>query len=246
MASPQCEDGYTKTANELLDFLCRFRIPGEARQVFDAIKRKTYGYSKKMDWISSSQLIKMTQMPKGNVSRGLAKLKEHRLVIASDNMIGINKDYDQWIEFGGNHFNPKLSQAITKVIVKATRVIVSDNKKLSQARDTKEKKENIQKKIESTINNFKNAVDSEIDNLQDKFKTKSVMMEYEKAQDWLRSSGKTKKDYLAFFRNWLRNSKDTRIPPRIWKPPVDVPINQEGIDRVKKLKNKLLGDIGGI
>jgi hypothetical protein len=37
MASPQRENGHVEIANELFDALCRFRIPGEARQCLDAI-----------------------------------------------------------------------------------------------------------------------------------------------------------------------------------------------------------------
>lgn len=51
----------------------------------------------------------------------------------------------------------------------------------------------------------------ELNQLQETFPTKSVQPEYIRAQDYLLSTGKTYKDYLAFFRNWLRNSQDTRI-----------------------------------
>ena len=46
MAMPQVENGYTRIANELLEALAKIRIPGEARQVFDVIMRKTYGFRK--------------------------------------------------------------------------------------------------------------------------------------------------------------------------------------------------------
>lgn len=47
MANPQCENGFTKIANELMEALAKIRIPGEARQVLDVIFRQTYGWNKK-------------------------------------------------------------------------------------------------------------------------------------------------------------------------------------------------------
>lgn len=128
--SPQLENGYIKVANEIMDAFCRFRIPGETRQILDAIIRKTYGWNKKEDWIAQSQIILMTELLKGNVSRGLSEAITHRLVIKCDNKIKINKNYKEWISFGGNHYNPKLSESIThkKVIADETRVIVNDSK----------------------------------------------------------------------------------------------------------------------
>ena len=51
---PQIENGYTRIANEILDTLCMFSIPGECMQVLNCILRKTYGYQKKEDRISNN------------------------------------------------------------------------------------------------------------------------------------------------------------------------------------------------
>ena len=141
MASPQCEDGYTKIANDIMDALVRFRIPGEERQVLDCIIRKTYGWGKKTDRISLSQFCEATGMKKPNVVRSIHSLLSKMIivVIKSDNdsshVYGINKDYDQW---------KPLSKKITlsKVI---TPIIKSDNESLSKVIPTKEKKETITK-----------------------------------------------------------------------------------------------------
>jgi hypothetical protein len=82
--------------------------------------------------------------------------------------------------------------------------------------------------------------------MQEKFPTKDVKTEFDKARDWIKSSGKRKKDYHAFFRNWLRNSKDARIPPReMWKPPADVIVNEEGLERIREIKKIIGNKIGG-
>ena len=143
MANPQKENGFVPIANEIYSALCSFRIPGEVRQVFDAIIRKTYGYNKSEDKIANTQIIELTGLKKGNVSRGLSSLITHKLVIKTDNFskdgktLGINKDYEQWIPFVIRSDNKKkLSKRKPKLSKPITEVIRSDNKKLSEVRDT--------------------------------------------------------------------------------------------------------------
>lgn len=165
MANPQKENGYTPIANELFDAIVHFRIPGELRQIFDAVMRKTYGFNKKEDDIANSQLVILTGMKKGNISRALSKLITHKLVIRSDNnspngiKLKINKDYSEWIKFGIKSDNTKkakkeLSKVKPKLSEVITKVIISDNKVLSEVMDTKDKrhsKDNIQKTGETAI-----------------------------------------------------------------------------------------------
>jgi phage replication O-like protein O len=126
MANPQCEDGYTRIANEILDKLCCFRIPGEVRLIVDCIIRKTYGFNKKNDWVGNKQMIEMTGLKKGNVSRALSEAITHKVVIKSDNKLCLNKNFDEWLSF-------------QRTVIKSdTKVIKKDNKKLSKTRDTKD------------------------------------------------------------------------------------------------------------
>jgi len=146
--TPQLENGYTMIANEILDALCKFRIPGEQRQCLDYILRKTYGFKKSEDQISNGQFCSATGLKKGNVSRAIKWLSEKQLVIKSDNTkiptYRFNKDYSEWL----------LLSKKQPVIKKATVVIKSDNKLLSKVMDTKEKKETIQKKDVEEVFNF--------------------------------------------------------------------------------------------
>lgn len=138
MANPQLENGYTKIANEILDQLCHFRIPGELWLVLNCIIRKTYGFNKKEDRISNSQFVEMTGLKKGDVSRSLAKLLTHNIVSKSANKIRLNKNYDEWVTFSKRlaKVQPKLAEVLTPVSKSA-------NKLLAKVGDTKEKKENI-------------------------------------------------------------------------------------------------------
>lgn len=75
-------------------------------------------------------------------------------------------------------------------------------------------------------------------NLQKDFPTKEVKKEYEKAKDYILSTGKTYKDYAAFFRNWLRRAPDTILPEQktgYYEPPV----NPNGIEQLSQMRKKL-------
>lgn len=150
---PQCEDGYTAIANELLEALCKIRIPGESTQVFLTILRKTYGYKKVVDQIALSQFVAATGMKKPNICRALKQLetlnviKIDKIVGQNDNvkrvMYRINKHYDTWE-------TEKRAQSRLKPLSKRTMTVIqNDNDSLSKTitsviqNDThKRKKEN--------------------------------------------------------------------------------------------------------
>lgn len=102
MANPQVEDGHTKIANEIMDALCRIRIPGEEGQVLNAILRKTYGWNKCEDAISLSQFVEMTGLNKPHVIHALSGLLLKKVIIIAEKgnspakVYKINKDYEQW------------------------------------------------------------------------------------------------------------------------------------------------------
>jgi phage replication O-like protein O len=103
MASPQLEDGYLRIANEIIDALCRYRLPGEEMQCLLVVLRKTYGYGKKEDAISLSQFALITGMKRPNVSRALTGLLSKKIlyVIKKDTVktciYTFNKDFTSWI-----------------------------------------------------------------------------------------------------------------------------------------------------
>ena len=100
MANPQKENGYMAVANEIQEALCAFRIPGEARQVFDTILRKTYGYNKKEDRIPLTQFCLYTKLKRKTVCKAINKLLEMNLITKKGtswvNSYRINKDFETW------------------------------------------------------------------------------------------------------------------------------------------------------
>jgi len=115
MANPQIENGKTEIANELMDAFCRFRIPGEERQIVDSIIRKTYGWHKTEDAISLSQFVEMTGLNKPHIIKAIKNLVKKRVIIviaqkgnAPAKVYGINKNYDEWVAL------PKKATIVTK------------------------------------------------------------------------------------------------------------------------------------
>lgn len=102
MASPQCEDGYTRFANELLEQLVAFRIPGQELRIVLFVARKTYGFGKKTDQISYGQISKATSIPRARVIEHVKSLVSKMILGSLNNgtrqplTLWINKNYEQW------------------------------------------------------------------------------------------------------------------------------------------------------
>lgn len=80
---------------------------------------------------------------------------------------------------------------------------------------------------------------------QRKYSKLSVRIEYEKAQDYILSTGKTYKDYTAFFRNWLRRADEDRHDKVIKKEfaPVEPYHNEALVRRYREQANKIIKEI---
>lgn len=108
LASPQKENGYTAVANEILDVMARTPDLGGAKgQVLFAVLRKTYGWHKKEDSISVSQLVEATGLSRRCVIYTVQELEARRILSVSRcrkeggknevNIIRFNKNYDEWV-----------------------------------------------------------------------------------------------------------------------------------------------------
>ena len=96
MARPQKENGHVDLANEIVEALSKIHLSSYETQVLFAIFRKTYGWHKKEDWITNSQIAEMTGIAESHVSRTIKILIIKKLVIKNGNNLGFQKDYDQW------------------------------------------------------------------------------------------------------------------------------------------------------
>lgn len=100
MVSPKIKDGHIDFANELAEFMARYRISGEEWQVLLVIMRKTWGWHKSWDRISLKQFWKATRMKKPSILRALNKLLSKNIISKRANKNPhtwhINSHFDRW------------------------------------------------------------------------------------------------------------------------------------------------------
>lgn len=103
MASPQVENGYTKIANEILDALIAYRLPGEQMQVLLCIIRASYGWNDKEASITHQQISEQTGIKRQSVTRAVKALATKKLLNCNKKAAKLhkclifNKDYDLWV-----------------------------------------------------------------------------------------------------------------------------------------------------
>jgi len=103
MASPQTENGYTRISNELLEAVYEFTYPSASPlKITLFILRKTYGFGKKTDVLSLSQIVKGVKLSRPTVVHWLDWLVKSLLLVKGKItkkgvVYGINKDYSQWL-----------------------------------------------------------------------------------------------------------------------------------------------------
>ena len=82
MANPQKENGYTAIANEIMEALMKYRIPGEKMQVLLCVIRMTYGFVGRRDVeLSNNKIAQLTGLKRQNVIRSLSWL-ESKLILS--------------------------------------------------------------------------------------------------------------------------------------------------------------------
>lgn len=127
MANPQKEDGHVDIANEIIEALAKIHLSGYESQVLWAIFRKTYGWHKKEDWISNTQISNMTGIAEAHVSRTIKILTQKNLIIKKSKKIGFQKDYDLWKKLPKgvtSHCKKKLPKGVYKLpkgVIKVTK-----------------------------------------------------------------------------------------------------------------------------
>ena len=99
---PHLEDGYIRIANELFDAVLKKLTSYRHIKVVLAILRKTYGYQKKEDDITISQLAELTGIHRNNVGAAIKELEQMRVINpvragSHGLMIGVNKRHSEWV-----------------------------------------------------------------------------------------------------------------------------------------------------
>lgn len=154
MANPQKENGHLDIANEIVDFLAKYRIPGEEMQIIWVVLRKTWGWHKKKDMISLSQFQKLTNLKRSTVCRAINNLVSKKILYSLKSETGgstnyiFNKNYSKW--------KPSLKKETSSLKSETGGSLKNDNKVVSKKRHTKETitKETITKEIKDIYLTF--------------------------------------------------------------------------------------------
>ncbi|AZG99111.1 hypothetical protein EHQ66_11310 [Proteus mirabilis] len=133
------EDGYTRIANDLFEAVMCADLTARQLKVVMAIIRKTYGFGKKLDRITNTQIAEMTGIHHTHVCKAKNEMIAMNIIISSGNKIGINKDFTEW-NFNISQVSETLAKSANKTLAKT-----ANSHKPSQLNTketiTKEKKE---------------------------------------------------------------------------------------------------------
>jgi phage replication O-like protein O len=99
--SPQLEDGFTRIANELFEAVLGFGFTQRQLLVALTVLRKTYGYGKKEDDMSASQISEICKVGRQHVTTVLGELARMNVISKAPGhfgmIVGINKKYGEWL-----------------------------------------------------------------------------------------------------------------------------------------------------
>lgn len=133
VGNPQLENGHTRIANELLDAITLFDFSKRQYKIILFILRKTYGWNKKADVMSLSQILEGTGMDRANCSRTLSELSDMKVLLKQQQTNGqrieINKKYNTW---EGLPKQQRVAKTTTEVLPKQQSAVA----KIATTKDT--------------------------------------------------------------------------------------------------------------
>lgn len=96
MARPQTRNGYSRIANELIEAFAQVNLRPYEWRVLMYVVRKTYGWNKKSDVLSVSQIAEGTKLQKPHACRAKNSLVKKNILRIEAGKTGLNKDYESW------------------------------------------------------------------------------------------------------------------------------------------------------
>jgi phage replication O-like protein O len=101
MASPQCENGYTKIANELLEAACKRITNATWLRIFFYTVRITYGFHVKERETNYKAYMTKLNLSDETIRNTMLEMTDRKILVSKfvDNrtlITGVNKNYEQW------------------------------------------------------------------------------------------------------------------------------------------------------
>lgn len=228
MTNPQLENGYIRIADEIADALAKFNMSGSENRILWAIFRKTYGWGKKSDKISLSQLEELTGIARHHIPRELQKLISKKVIICDCTTYiktySFNKKVDEWeAKLLPKQVAPKLvtpktvtemgNTPLPKLVTPSTG---SGNTSVTETGNNNKQIDNITINT-NTINretqlssgkrnSLSSLTETDFDEISQRYEVpvSFVRGKFEDLNDYCAAHGKKYKDYRAALRSWVR------------------------------------------
>lgn len=107
------DDGFTRIANELLEAVMSADLTARQLKVILAVIRKTYGFGKKLDRITNTQIAAITGIHHTHVCTAKNEMIAMNIIVSHGNQIGINKVISDW-DFGISQHSETLAKSANK------------------------------------------------------------------------------------------------------------------------------------
>lgn len=130
-------DGYTRIANELLEAVMAADLTARQLKVVMAVIRKTYGFGKKFDRVSNTQIAAMTGIHHTHVCKAKNEMISMNIIITNGLAVGINKVISDW-NFSISQVSKSLAKSANKTLAESAN---ADKPTQLNTKETIQKKE---------------------------------------------------------------------------------------------------------
>ncbi|MEG4669491.1 replication protein [Enterobacter cloacae] len=139
----ELDDGYTRTANTLLEAVMLSGLTQHQLLIVMAVWRKTYGYNKKMDWIGNEQFSELTGMAATKCSTAKNELIRMGVLIQEGRQVGMNKNISEW-RTKVNRIGKTFTESVKLTFTKSVKGSLPNQSNTKDNIQKKERKENTQ------------------------------------------------------------------------------------------------------
>ncbi|EIQ8250248.1 replication protein [Citrobacter freundii] len=188
----QLEDGFTRVANELLDAVMASGLSETELCVVLAVWRKTYGYNKKMDWVSNDQLEQMIAKHHTHCSTAKNQLVAKKVLVQEGRSVGMNTSIIEWkTKINGfcktlaKPANDSLAVVANKTLAESAKETLAEGAKgdgetlAESAFETKQDLLTTKDNIQKTINNTPQPPEGECVGQEEKPASKKTPIDYQ-------------------------------------------------------------------
>ncbi|MEB0790988.1 replication protein [Citrobacter portucalensis] len=137
------DDGYTRIANELLEAVMAADLTARQLKVALAVIRKTYGFGKKFDRITNTQIAMMTGIHHTHVCKAKNEMIAMNIIVTNGQAIGVNKVISEW-NFEISQVSESLAKTANKTLANLANGYKPTQLNTKETIQKKEKKENTQ------------------------------------------------------------------------------------------------------